>query len=335
MPLPGTLLEPSLTEVDFVKSSLLSSIRPDGRSFLESRPLSVAFSSELGWVEVKLGQTRVLATTYASLVAPRSDRPYEGILELRAEVQPMAGVQFERNRTGEEEVLFERALDKAVRRSECLDREGLCVVAGQKVWSVVVTVHLLSAQGSALDAAVLASILSLRHFRRPDVSIESDTGAGSTTSASRKAASTTKPRVIVHDVSERVPIPLALHHHPLAVSFAIFDKAHMASAVVSGVGGKTSTAATTAPQEGGDELENIIILVDPTPLETTLCTSKMYVVANVQGEICVLDKAGGRPLGEGVLQRVTEIARRRVKELAAVMEAELQRDARDRVLEVR
>ncbi|MCO5579479.1 hypothetical protein L7F22_033334 [Adiantum nelumboides] len=153
--------------------------------------------------------------------------------------------------------------------------------------------------------------------------------------ASRKAASTTKPRVIVHDVSERVPIPLALHHHPLAVSFAIFDKAHMASAVVSGVGGKTSTAATTAPQEGGDELEDIIILVDPTPLETTLCTSKMYVVANVQGEICVLDKAGGRPLGEGVLQRVTEIARRRVKELAAVMEAELQRDARDRVLEVR
>lgn len=357
MPLPGTLLEPSLTEVDYVKSSLLSSIRPDGRSFLESRPLSVAFSSELGWVEVKLGQTRVLATTYASLVAPRGDRPYEGFLELRAEVQPMAGVQFERNRTGEEEVLFERALDKAVRRSECLDREGLCVVAGQKVrtvssarhfvfpmltqcssfqvWSVVVTVHLLSAQGSALDAAVLASILSLRHFRRPDVSIESDTGAGSTTSASRKAASTTKPRVIVHDVSERVPIPLALHHHPLAVSFAIFDKAHMASAVVSGVGGKTSTAATTAPQEGGDELEDIIILVDPTPLETTLCTSKMYVVANVQGEICVLDKAGGRPLGEGVLQRVTEIARRRVKELAAVMEAELQRDARDRVLEVR
>lgn len=133
MPLPGTLLEPSLTEVEFVKAALLSSVRLDGRSFLESRPLHVSFSSELGWVEVQLGATRVLATTYATLVPPRSDRPYEGFIELRAEVQPMAGVQFERNRTGEEEVLFERALDKAIRRSECLDREGLCVVAGQKV----------------------------------------------------------------------------------------------------------------------------------------------------------------------------------------------------------
>lgn len=136
-----------------------------------------------------------------------------------------------------------------------------------------------------------------------------------------------------------MPIPLALHHHPLAVSFAIFDKAHMASAVVAGVGGKTTAstavAAAAAPRTGEDELQDTIILIDPTPIETTLCTSKMYVVANVQGEICVLDKAGGRPLGEAVILRVIEIARRRVKELAATMEAELQKDARDRVLEVR
>lgn len=133
MPQPGSLLEPSLTEVNFLKSALLQSIRPDGRGFLDSRKVSLEFSSELGWVEVALGDTRVLVSAHATLVTPRPDRPYEGFVEIRSEIQPMAGQQFERGRSSEEEILFDRGLDKAIRRSEVVDREALCVVAGHKV----------------------------------------------------------------------------------------------------------------------------------------------------------------------------------------------------------
>lgn len=36
-------------------------------------------------------------------------------------------------RQGEEEVLMARLLEKALRRSNAVDREALCIVAGQKV----------------------------------------------------------------------------------------------------------------------------------------------------------------------------------------------------------
>ena len=140
MPQPGSVLEPSLTEVAFLKSSLLHAIRPDGRAFLESRPVSIRFGSELGWVEVTLGGTRVLVSAFAALVSPRPDRPYEGFVEIRSEIQPMAGSQFERGRSNEEEVLFDRGLDKAVRRSEVVDREALCVVAGHKVRAILLLI---------------------------------------------------------------------------------------------------------------------------------------------------------------------------------------------------
>lgn len=39
------------------------------------------------------------------------------------------------SRASEEEVLISRALEKALRRSEVVDRESLCIIAGQKVRS--------------------------------------------------------------------------------------------------------------------------------------------------------------------------------------------------------
>ena len=54
-----------------------------------------------------------------------------------------------------------------------------------------------------MDAAVLASMLALRQYRRPEVTVENG-------------------QVTVHSPDERVPVPLALHHVPLCVSYAIF-----------------------------------------------------------------------------------------------------------------
>lgn len=210
------------------------------------------------------------------------------------------------------------------------------------MWSICLTVHLLSAQGSALDAAVLGCITALRHFRRPDISIES----GSSISKSRKVQRIThsnRPKIIIHDESERVPIPLALQHHPLAASFAIFDPTHLTSSFVSGIGAgsSTSNAKVVKSEEDGvdvngtqDEDEGIMILLDPTPLEDTLCTSKLIVVANAQGEVCVLDKAGGRPLSQAVIKRAIQIARKRVKDLTEIMDEALRRDASTRVIDV-
>ena len=82
--------------------------------------------------------------------------------------------------------------------------ESLCVVADEKVWCVRLDVQILSHCGNAADAASVAGLAALCHFRRPDVTLRGD-------------------EVTVHPPSERDPIPLAVHHHPVCSTFAFFN----------------------------------------------------------------------------------------------------------------
>lgn len=45
----------------------------------------------------------------------------------------MASASYEAGRQSDDEVVLGRLLEKAIRRSEAVDREALCVVAGEKV----------------------------------------------------------------------------------------------------------------------------------------------------------------------------------------------------------
>jgi exosome complex component RRP45 len=90
-------------------------------------------------------------------------------------------------------------MEKVLRRSEAVDRESLCILAGQRVrlflllfplpflshapndgnifiqvWSIKLTLHFLSDSGNMLDCACLAGIAALRHFRKPDVEVVGD-----------------------------------------------------------------------------------------------------------------------------------------------------------------
>lgn len=83
----------------------------------------------------------------------------------------MASPSFETSRISETETLLTRLLEKAIRRSEALDREALCIVAGDKVWQIKVTVHFLSDDGALVDAACLAAMTALKHYRKPEVEV--------------------------------------------------------------------------------------------------------------------------------------------------------------------
>ena len=293
---PGQPLDPSLTESDFLLSCLADGLRVDGRSFLSTRDLSICFGDELGTCSVSILGTRVSTSVRATLIPPRSDRPYEGFLQITTDISPMAGIEYDT--TGgaaaarSREVLFDRLIEKAVRRTEAVDREALCVVAGEQVWNVHLTVHLLADTGAALDAAVLCSMLSLRHFRRPDYSIENGN------------------QVHLYSSDERVPVPLAIHHAPLCVTFAIFN----------------NVATQQEPKT--------VALLDPTLLEESLADSKLTLVLNAQREICVLDKSYGSPIQPSLLLQLIEVGLKRVSELTERLEEALKRDAAQRVVEV-
>lgn len=73
----------SNNERAFILAALQADQRIDGRGPFDLRPLSINFVGGSGPVEVRLGQTRVLAVVGAELGAPWPDRPNEGSLQVR------------------------------------------------------------------------------------------------------------------------------------------------------------------------------------------------------------------------------------------------------------
>ncbi|KAF8484354.1 ribosomal protein S5 domain 2-type protein [Gautieria morchelliformis] len=194
---------PSIPEREFALSVLKQSLRLDGRTPLEMRMPAFRFGPELGWVECALGKTRVVAHVDAKMVKPLPERPFEGIITIHSELSPMASTEYEAGRLSEEEVLLARLLDKVLRRSDAVDKESLCILAGQRVWHLRLTLHFLADAGNILDCACLAGITALKHFRRPDVEVIGDD-------------------VTVHPPSSRAPVPLSINHTPLCLTFAFF-----------------------------------------------------------------------------------------------------------------
>ncbi|KAG6849425.1 hypothetical protein H0H93_008573 [Arthromyces matolae] len=116
----------------------------------------------------------------------------------------MASSDYDSSRPSDEEVTITRMLDKVLKRSDAVDKESLCILAGQRVWHIRLTLHFLADAGNMLDCACLAGMVALKHFRRPDVEVVGDD-------------------VTIHDPTERAPIPLAIHHTPFCFSFAFFS----------------------------------------------------------------------------------------------------------------
>ena len=70
-----------------------------------------------------------------------------------------------------------------------------------------VDIHILNHDGNLTDAATLAALGALCHFKRPDVTLDGR-------------------QVRVHPVDERDPVPLTILHHPLTMTFALFDQGY-------------------------------------------------------------------------------------------------------------
>ncbi|KAG9339870.1 hypothetical protein JZ751_022375 [Albula glossodonta] len=190
-------------ERDFLLKAIQEKKRLEGRQTYDYRNIKITFGTDYGCCIVDLGKTRVLAQVSCELVAPKENRPTEGILFFNLELSPMASPSFEQGRQSELLVKLNRLLERCLRNSKCIDTESLCVVSGEKVWQIRVDVHVLNHEGNITDAASIAAIAALCHFRRPDVGIQGE-------------------EVTVYSADERDPIPLSIYHMPICVSFSFF-----------------------------------------------------------------------------------------------------------------
>lgn len=146
---------------------------------------------------------RVHVQISAEVAKPQEDRKFEGIFTIVTEISPIASPAYEVGRQTEQEVILSRTLEKAIRRSRAIDTESLCIISGAKCWSVRADVHVLDSDGGLIDCSCIAIVAALRHFRRPDVSVDGE-------------------NVTIYTMAERVPVPLSIMHNPVCVTFSFY-----------------------------------------------------------------------------------------------------------------
>jgi exosome complex component RRP45 len=251
----------TVNEKNFIQTALLSDLRIDGRRPFDYRRLNIIFGKEDGSAEVQLGQTHVMGFVTAQLVAPYKDRPNEGTLSIFTEFSPMADPSFEAGRPGESAIELGRIVDRGLRESRAVDTESLCVVAGKFVWSIRIDLHIIDNGGNLVDAANVAALASLSTFRRPECTLGGEDGQ----------------EVIVHPPEVREPLPLIIHHLPIAITFAFF--------------GKDNT-----------------VVIDPSQYEEAVMGGRMTATLNTNGEVCAIQKAGGEGIIQSVIMQCLRIA---------------------------
>ena len=109
------------------------------RKFNQFRPIDIKLSNtRYGSVELSLGKTKVMVNITSRITEPYQDRPFEGIMTINCEIPNHIKLQSNdttnNNNDNEDEFinLINRALDRAIRRSNAVDLENLCIIAGEK-----------------------------------------------------------------------------------------------------------------------------------------------------------------------------------------------------------
>ncbi|KAJ5387199.1 Exoribonuclease phosphorolytic domain 1 [Penicillium cosmopolitanum] len=194
----------SNAERDFILEALREDVRLDGRNPDQFRPLSVSFGDEYGHVKLQLGKTSLVVRISAEVTKPRDDRPFDGLFQINLELSAMGSPAWENGRSNDLEAYVTHVLDSVVRRSNALDTESLCILKGVSCWSIRADVHVLDYDGNLTDAACVAIMTGLQHFRRPDAVVRDG-------------------QVIVYGVEERVPVALNITHKPLSITFNSYN----------------------------------------------------------------------------------------------------------------
>jgi len=323
----------STDEGVFLRQALASGIRLDGRSAQEEREVELILSrSEKSAVaEVVMGRTRVVSVTRGEIVSPYADRPNEGSIQFTASGSFKSADKSGSGLGGVSDIELSRMLDRAIRESDAIDTESLCIVGGEKVWAIVCSVTVLDHQGNLTDACTLAAMASLRCFRKPEVTLSrgmvelNEDGSGamgngvnsknksnngpplsssssSTTVGAGGALALGKTIVHVHPFDEREPLPLALHHTPLFVSQVAYL----------GLEPPVHTDGTPAPKK-------TVLLMDPTDAEERGCDTRISFCFNAHGDLCSIMKPGQAGLPAELVLTASRVASTRADALHSLL----------------
>ena len=185
-----------------------------------------------------------------------------------------------------------RLIERSVRDSRALDTEALAVVAGEKVWAITCNVHVVDHGGNLVDAASLAAVAALMHYRRPEVAVtkSNDHNSG----------------VTMYSVDERAAVPLSLHHIPVSISFCFLE----------------CSANVQGSDRNEDDVDKHIIFMDPSDREERITDARMSLTFNSFRELCAVHKIGGAAISPTIVLKCANVAAARAIELTTFLKEE-------------
>ena len=158
------------TTANIIKEYAESGKRFDGRGLENFRELKIiknVSSKAEGSVKVKLGETEVVVGVKLGVSEPYEDSPNKGNLMVTAEMLPLSSPRFESGPPKIEAIEWARVTDRGIRESGMIDLEKLCIIPGEKVWTVYVDIYSINDDGNLMDAATIGAIAALKIARIP------------------------------------------------------------------------------------------------------------------------------------------------------------------------
>jgi len=281
---------------------VLQGHRLDSRKFDEFRAIEIALSrgESRSSAEVTLHGTRVLCVVTGIVDQPYAERGSEGILQINAEYSVYA------EHIGLPANELRRLLDRAIRESDAIDLESLCIISRELVWKIQCDIQVLDCSGgNIIDCALYAAMAALRAYRKPDVSVHvlGSDDADEQTPAARS-------KIQVYSSLEREPFPLALHHTPLSCSIALFK---LPTAKNASEGSSPDFASNKCFLQGSKASNALALVCDPSLAEERVMDGRIIISMTAHLELCAIHKPGGIPVSTEAILASTKLAVERIR----------------------
>jgi exosome complex component RRP42 len=187
--------------IETLKKMFSEDKRFDGRKTSDFRDLSISYevsNKAEGSARVKLGKTEVIAGIKLQIGAPYPDSPEKGNLMVSGDMLPLASPRFEHGPPQFPAIEIPRLVDRAIRESGMIKMKDLVITPKEKVWTVIIDLYPINADGNLIDAFTIAAIAALKNTKMPEVD---------------------KDGKIDHDKPAKTPLPLSDETYPFSFSF--------------------------------------------------------------------------------------------------------------------
>ena len=145
--------------------------RLDGRAPLEYRkPIKVEYdasNSAEGSARIQVGDTVLIAGVKMSVEQPYPDTPDQGGLMVNTELLPLSNPEFESGPPSIEAIELSRVVDRGIRESKAIDMKKLCLIEGEKAWTVMIDICPINVAGNLFDASALGALAALKNTKFP------------------------------------------------------------------------------------------------------------------------------------------------------------------------